>query len=61
MQQAFSFSGSNTLHIELNLLGAEAWELQFSSQFKIAQRDISGSASVSTRLGIWFAWMYVRI
>lgn len=52
---------SNTLHIEMNLLGAEAWELQFSSQFKIAQRDIRGSAVDGVRLGMWTACMHVKI
>lgn len=38
-----SFSFSDTLHTEMNH-GAEAQELQFSSQVKIAQRVNSGSA-----------------
>lgn len=45
MQKVYSFSISNTLHTEMDLLGAEAWELQFSRQSKIAQGDITGSAS----------------
>lgn len=61
MQRVFSFSLSNTLHIEVNLLSAEAWELQFLCESKIAQGDISGSAQGSIRLGVWFACMYVRI
>lgn len=54
-QRVFSISFSNTSHIGINLLGAEAQELQFSSQFKIAQRDISSLVLDSTRLGGWFA------
>lgn len=61
MQRVFSFSLTDTLHNEMNLLRADAWELQFSSQSKIAQGDISGSALDSTRPGTWFACMYVRI
>lgn len=61
MQRVFSFSLADTLHNEMNLLRADAWELQFSSQSKIAQGDISGSALDSTRPGTWFACMYVRI
>lgn len=60
-QKVFSFSLSNTLYIEMNLLGAQAWELQFSSQSKIAQGDIRGSALGTITLGVWFACMYVRI
>ena len=61
MQRILSFTHADTLHNEMNLLGAEAWELQFSSQSKIAQGDISGSALDGARPGTWIACMYMRI